>query len=57
MKLQLHKKSIKQLGRQTRSLDKAQTPQIAGGVYYTERDTCNTIAVKCDTYHFRSCLC
>ncbi|WP_160317357.1 hypothetical protein [Pseudoalteromonas sp. R3] len=57
MKLQLNKKSIKQLGSQVRSLVGAETPQVAGGVYYTERDTCNTIAAKCDTYHFRSCLC
>ncbi|MCF2907734.1 hypothetical protein L1285_05280 [Pseudoalteromonas sp. DL2-H2.2] len=56
MKLQLHKKAIKQLGRQTRSLDKAQTPQVAGG-YITEKDICNTAAVHCDTYHYKSCLC
>ncbi|KAF7788643.1 hypothetical protein PRUB_a1660 [Pseudoalteromonas rubra] len=57
MKLKLNKKSMKQLGGQARSLDGAQTPQVAGGVRYTERDSCNTVAVICDTYHFRSCLC
>ncbi|MCG7535714.1 hypothetical protein [Pseudoalteromonas sp. OOF1S-7] len=57
MKLQLNKKSIKQLDCQSRALDGAQTPQVAGGVRYTERDACNTAAVFCDTYHFRSCLC
>ncbi|WP_164519186.1 hypothetical protein [Pseudoalteromonas rubra] len=57
MKLQLNKKSIKQLGKPTRTLAGGETPQIAGGAYRTAWATCNTAIDQCDTFHFKSCLC